>query len=155
MKSIPTILALTISAGAAAVVVSRHSPPSRELEVKLAASEFALARLTQECEQLKAQPLGHPEWLGLDHTDSEIGREAVEHWIAKGRGGLPMLRQIATAADSPPLASRRAKDAIGAITGQWGSQTDLIWKRSVDDAINPDRPLLVLQLFGDLDEEFC
>ena len=66
-------------------------------------------------------------------------------------------------ASSPPRAngrkSRRAKTAIGRITGQWGSDGRVAWKRSVAEAVasatGKDRPLLVLHLFGSFDQELC
>jgi len=46
--------------------------------------------------------------------------------------------------------------ALAGITGQWGGSLDgLRWRRSVHSALNDKRPLMVLQLFGRLDEEFC
>ena len=58
-----------------------------------------------------------------------------------------------------PRLKSRARTALGRITGQWGSQTDVIWKRSLAEAVKESKatgkPILMLHLFGKLDEEFC
>lgn len=47
-------------------------------------------------------------------------------------------------------------NSLAKVTGQWGGGlSGLIWKRSVEDAVNAQKPLVVLHLFGRLDEEFC
>lgn len=82
-----------------------------------------------------------------------VGREWTRAMIAKGTDAIPELQ---AALESEDAAVRyQARSAMGAITGQWGSKGDLIWKRSVADAKNDERPLVVLHLFGNLDEEFC
>jgi len=90
-------------------------------------------------------------------NDSREAREAVNLCVSKGKEMLPMLQRW-TLADSIKL-RMRAKDAIGKITGQWGSHTDLIWHTNIEtaqkEAKKLNKPLLVLQLFGNLNEEFC
>ncbi|GHC67255.1 hypothetical protein [Roseibacillus persicicus] len=89
----------------------------------------------------------------LASADSAIARQAIASAIKKGPAVLPELRTYGKSDD--PRLRVRANEAIGGITGQYGSEVDLIWKRSVKEAINPTKPLLVLHLFGNFDEEFC
>ena len=130
------------------------NPPEQTSEI--AHLRERLARVQTELDALRAQSKTAAEDTtgGLASEDAATGREAVTGWAKKGPGALPRLREIAFENDSA-AARHRAKEAIGQITGQWGSQTDLVWKRSVEEAINPDKPIVVLQLFGNLDEEFC
>jgi hypothetical protein len=86
-------------------------------------------------------------------ADEATAREAIAEFVARGEAALPELKGAATHED--PLVRRRAKTAIGRITGQWGSDHALRWKRSLDEAKDKGRPILVLQLFGKFDEEFC
>ena len=90
---------------------------------------------------------------GMASGDREIANQAIAACVAKGVSVLPQLREW-SAADDPRLRVR-ARSAIGQLTGQWGSQTDLIWGRSFDEAKSKGKPILLLQLFGNLDEEFC
>ena len=122
------------------------------LKQELAKAEQRIAELNKALAEKAGA--ADPTLEGLDSADAGTAREAVKLWAAKGKAALPKLREIAFEGNNA-AARLRAKEAIGQITGQWGSQTDLIWKRSVADAINPDKPLLVLQLFGSLDEKFC
>jgi hypothetical protein len=47
-------------------------------------------------------------------------------------------------------------EAMARITGQWGGAMEGVrWRRSVESAANDTKPLMVLHLFGRLDEEFC
>ena len=96
-------------------------------------------------------------WASAEHplaiADSKLGREAVQSYVEKGAAVLPELRKLAMS-DDPRLRSR-AKNAIGGITGHWGSQVDLIWKRSMKEATGKGKPIMLLHLFGNLDEEFC
>ena len=85
--------------------------------------------------------------------DEATAREAIAEFANRGEAALPELRTAAAHED--PLVRRRAKTAIGRITGQWGSDPCLNWKRSLDQATGKGKPVMVLQLFGKFDEEFC
>ena len=91
--------------------------------------------------------------IPLSSPDAAVGRQAIQSYIAKGTDALPELRKLSRSPD--PRLAVRAKEAIGGITGHWGSQVDLIWKRSLKDATGNGKPILLLQLFGNLNEEFC
>jgi len=86
-------------------------------------------------------------------ADEATAREAIAEFANRGEAALPELRTAAASED--PLVRRRAKTAIGRITGQWGSDRGLVWKRSVEEATGQAKPILVLHLFGKFDEEFC
>ena len=86
-------------------------------------------------------------------ADPALGRQAVQNYVARGRDALPELRKLSQSPD--PRIAVRAKEALGGITGHWGSQVDLIWKRSLEEATGKGKPILLLQLFGNLNEEFC
>lgn len=86
-------------------------------------------------------------------ADEATAREAIAEFASRGVAALPELRTAATHAD--PLVRRRAKTAIGRITGQWGSDPGLHWKRSLGEATGQGKPVMVLHLFGKFDEEFC
>jgi hypothetical protein len=86
-------------------------------------------------------------------SDEATAKEAIQELVSKGTAALPALREAAK--DPDPLVRRRAKTAIGRITGQWGSDGRVVWKRSLEEAKNAEKPILVLQLFGKFDEEFC
>lgn len=94
---------------------------------------------------------------GLQSADRSVSSAAIDSCVDKGREMLPQLREWA--ADSDPRLKARARAALGRITGQWASQTDVIWqtdfKKAVEKATAEKKPMLVLQLFGKLDEEFC
>jgi hypothetical protein len=85
--------------------------------------------------------------------DEAVAAEAIRMFVERGEASLPELRGLSKGDD--PLVRRRARAAIGRITGQWGSDTDLVWKRSMADAIGRDKLILLLQLFGEFDKEFC
>ena len=85
--------------------------------------------------------------------DEATAREGIATLVQRGDAALPDLRNAAAHED--PLVRRRAKTAIGRITGQWGSDTGLHWKRALGEATGRGKPVLVLQLFGKFDEEFC
>jgi hypothetical protein len=92
----------------------------------------------------------------LADEDPAVARQAIATFIEKGSAALPELRKHARSED--PRLRVRANEAIGKITGQYGSQVDLLWKRSLDEAIaasDGEKPILMLHLFGKLDEEFC
>ena len=90
---------------------------------------------------------------GMASGDREVANQAIAACVAKGEDFLPQLREW-SASDDPRLRVR-ARSAIGQITGQWGSQTDLVWGRSFEEAKGKGKPIMLLQLFGKLDEEFC
>lgn len=94
---------------------------------------------------------------GLTSNDDALVRQAIADASAKGAEYLPTLREWAKSDD--PRLNLRARTCIGRITGQWGSETDLVWQRSFDDAVKlameQNRPIMLLQLFGKLDDEFC
>lgn len=77
--------------------------------------------------------------------------------LKMGKDAVPMLRE-ALASDSKKT-SRRALELLAKITGQWGSGAGVFWKRSLAEALpeseKTGKPVLLLQLFGKLDEEFC
>lgn len=98
---------------------------------------------------LSAQSAEHP----LASPDAQIARQAIAIAIEKGPAALKELRMLARSDD--PRLRVRANEAIGKITGQYGSSLDLIWKRSLAEAVNQEKPVLMLQLFGNFDEEFC
>ncbi len=93
----------------------------------------------------------------LMSADKAVASGAVDTCVSKGKEMLPTLRKWAGADD--PRFKSRARTALGRITGQWGSQTDVIWKRSLAEAVaestKTGKPILMLHLFGKLDEEFC
>ncbi len=89
----------------------------------------------------------------LASPDDAVGREAVREYVARGEAAIPELRQALE--DDGELARARAGSALGSITGQWCSDGSLVWRRSLEEALWQDRPILVLQLFGRFDEEFC
>ncbi|MFK7910299.1 MAG: hypothetical protein AB8F34_06810 [Akkermansiaceae bacterium] len=93
----------------------------------------------------------------LMSADKTIASGAIDTCVSQGKAMLPKLRKWAGAED--PRLKTRARTALGRITGQWGSQTDVIWKRSLADAVKEStatgKPILMLHLFGKLDEEFC
>ncbi len=91
--------------------------------------------------------------LPLASNDPTIARQAISYYVEKGATVLPELREYAKS-DDPRLRSR-AKEAIGGITGHWGSDVDLIWKRKMAEAKGQGKPIMMLHLFGNLDEEFC
>ena len=136
-------------------LADKSDPASDEvtrLKQELADAQKKIKELSEALATRADSP--DPALEGLDSADTGTASEAVKLWAAKGDKALPRLREIAFKGKNAAARSR-AKEAIGQITGQWGSQTDLVWKRSVKEAINPDKPILVLQLFGSLDEEFC
>lgn len=85
--------------------------------------------------------------------DEQTAKEAINILVEKGKDALPELKVALK--DSDPVVRSRAKTAIGRITGQWGSETDLIWAKTFTEAKDRGKPILVLQLFGKFDEEFC
>lgn len=90
---------------------------------------------------------------GMLSADREVALQAVAACVEKGVSVLPQLREW-SGSDDPRL-RLRARMALGRITGQWGAQTDLIWGRSFEKAKGQGKPILLLHLFGKLDEEFC
>lgn len=87
-------------------------------------------------------------------VDDGTTREAIQGYVARGAPAIPELRAMLERAD--PAARRIARVALGRITGQWGNDgAGLRWKRTLDEAVGHGKPILVLQLFGKFDEEFC
>ena len=93
----------------------------------------------------------------LRDPDEATANEAIAMIASRGEAALPALVKLKD--DPDPRVRRRAKNAIGRITGQWGSDGRVAWKRSVAEAVasatGKDRPLLVLHLFGSFDQELC
>jgi hypothetical protein len=85
--------------------------------------------------------------------DAATAREAIQMYVEGGPASIPELQAALKGSD--PLVRRRARTALGRITGQWGSETALIWTRSMSEAVGRGKPILVLHLFGKFDEEFC
>jgi hypothetical protein len=101
------------------------------------------------CAPTAAEPAAFAEFRG---RPSEI-EAAVSAWAAKGEAALPELKAgLESDSVSVQTGCRRA---MALITGQWGGKGGLVWKRSVKEAQGGDKPLMVLHLFGQFDEEFC
>ncbi|MFT6794855.1 MAG: hypothetical protein ACJAR1_002871 [Rubritalea sp.] len=94
---------------------------------------------------------------GLMSADPAIANAAIDSCASDAKALLPKLR--VWAGDPDPRLKVRARTALGRITGQWASQTDVIWKLSMEDALKESaktgKPILMLHLFGNLNEEFC
>jgi hypothetical protein len=86
-------------------------------------------------------------------ADDATAKVAGVQLVAMGEAVIPELRALVNDAD--PRVQARARDVLGQITGQWGGGEGIIWKRSVEDALHGTKPLLVLHLFGEFDEEHC
>lgn len=93
-------------------------------------------------------------------AEGPAGQQAVAAFVERGDEAIPDLKLYL--GDPDPLVRYRAKTALGKITGQWGADgTGLHWERSLADAIaaaqseEGERPIVMLHLFGKLDEEFC
>ncbi|NRA97719.1 MAG: hypothetical protein HRU14_16100 [Planctomycetes bacterium] len=68
---------------------------------------------------------------------------------------LALMGTLAIVAAQEPMDKEQLRK-IAQTTGQWGGDLNgLIWKRSVKAAVNETKPIMVLHLFGKLDEEFC
>ena len=93
----------------------------------------------------------------LMSADVSVASGGIDSCVSQGGAILPKLRKWA--GDNDPRLKARARTALGRITGQWASQTDVIWKRSLAEAVKESKatgkPILMLHLFGKLDEEFC
>lgn len=93
----------------------------------------------------------------LAHSDASIAQAAIDTCTSKGKEMLPQLRKWAS--DDDPRLKLRARTALGRITGQFAAQTDLIWELDFDKAVEKakaeKKPILMLHLFGKLNEEFC
>lgn len=101
-------------------------------------------------------PLLAAQEIPLASADEAIASQARAIYLEQGAKALPELRKHSQS-DDPRLRSR-ANDVLGRITGQYGSAVDLIWKRSLTEAIEAshgEKPILFLHLFGKFDEEFC
>ena len=94
--------------------------------------------------------------IPLASADDAIASQARSIFLEKGAESLPELRKHSRS-DNPRLRAR-ANDLLGKITGQYGSAVDLIWNRSLAEAVKAsqgEKPILFLHLFGKFDEEFC
>ena len=89
----------------------------------------------------------------LSTDETEVAAETIRSITARGESAIGELKPLAT--DRDVVVRARAREALSRITGQWGSDGSLIWKRSVAEAINPTKPLMVLHLFGEFDKEYC
>ncbi len=98
-------------------------------------------------------PARAPSLLERLSADEATAREALRRCVEQGEDAIPALRELLKQED--PRVRGRARNALGRITGQWGGEGGILWKRSMKEAAGGDRPLLVLHLFGKLDEEFC
>ncbi len=85
--------------------------------------------------------------------DPGVARSAVSQWVEKGPDAIPELK-LGLADDSSKV-QRYCTEALAKITGQWGWNDGLLWQRSVEDAKPLGKPMMVLHLFGNFDEEFC
>lgn len=94
---------------------------------------------------------------GLSSSDSKILSATLDTCSTKGKEILPQLRKWAVSDD--PRLKANARTALGKITGQWASQNDLLWQTNFDQAVElakkENKPIMLLHLFGRLDEEFC
>jgi hypothetical protein len=92
----------------------------------------------------------------LSELASDRPGAAQAELLRRGPEALPMLRDAMRSRDR--VLARRALDLVAKISGQWGSDGGILWRRSLGEAVesNPEgRPILLLQLFGRLDEELC
>ncbi|MEE9391408.1 MAG: hypothetical protein V3W41_02775 [Planctomycetota bacterium] len=94
-----------------------------------------------------------PEFRG----NAETTREAVAGWVSKGEAAIPSLKEGLE--DENAKVRRACREALAKITGQWGWDEGLKWRRSMAeakvDAEKSGLPIMLLQLFGRFDEEFC
>ena len=91
-----------------------------------------------------------PDPLAADDATAD---EVVRAYVARGAAAIPELK--ARIDDPNPVVRKRVKDALGRITGQWGSTGRLVWKRALAEATGQGKPILLLHLFGKFDEVFC
>jgi hypothetical protein len=94
----------------------------------------------------------------LRSDDPERAAAAAEAFLARGKAAIPELREALTEDDA--RLRKRVRGVLSKLTGQWGSDgTGILWKTSFDAAVAEakrlDRPILVLNLFGRFDQEFC
>ena len=119
--------------------------------MKKSAGALALIALLAGCQ---STPSADPPRLFEEFRgDPGVARTAVGHWVEKGTAAIPELKIGLT--DDSVKVQRYSTEALARITGQWGWQDGLLWKRSVAEANGLERPLMVLHLFGKFDEEFC
>jgi len=139
--------------GAYGYFKSGSSPEAKALRV-----ELKEIKATQEATRAKLRGLRELAYYevasGLANAESSIAEMAITRLVGQGQSVLPRMRKLASGS-SDPLVRKRAKTVIGRVTGNWGASSDLIWKRSLGAAVNREKPILLLQLFGKMDEEFC
>jgi hypothetical protein len=85
--------------------------------------------------------------------DEATAKEAIAQFVSRGEAAIPELK--ARIKDEDPVARKRVKTALARITGQWGWDGGVVWERDFAKALAKGKPVMVLQLFGKLDEEFC
>ena len=94
----------------------------------------------------------------LRSDDPERAATAAETFIARGEAAIPELREALKGSDGKYR--KRVRGVLSKLTGQWGSDGEgILWKTSFGEAVaeakRSDRPILVLNLFGRFDQEFC
>jgi len=94
----------------------------------------------------------------LRSDDSERAAAAAETFLARGEAAIPELQEALK--DPDAKVRRRVRGVLSKLTGQWGADgAGIVWKTSFDAAVSEgrrlDRPILVLNLFGRFDQEFC
>jgi hypothetical protein len=93
----------------------------------------------------------------LASDDPERVKGAQEAIVERGQQAVGELTEAAQGNDL--RLRRRAKELLARITGQWGGEFGLTWRRSFAEAVVEARekrkPILLLNLFGKFDEEFC
>ena len=85
--------------------------------------------------------------------EPEVARAAVSKWVGRGEAAIPELK--AGLREDSAKVQRYCTEALAKITGQWGWKDGLVWHRSVEEAKALGKPMMVLHLFGNFDEEFC
>lgn len=122
--------------------IRTHHRARTALAIGLAVGIAGIAVSTGGC---RTHPLADRE---------SVAREAIEGYVSRGEAALAELEPLLE--DEDPRIRQGAKQAVSRITGQWGSLSDgIVWKRSLEEATGHDRPILMLHLFGNFDEEFC
>ena len=103
--------------------------------------------------ETRSEPAPEPQPFAEFRGSPDQIESAVSAGAAKGEAALPELK-VGLASDSVSVQTG-CRRAMALITGQWGGKGGLVWRRSVKEAQGGDKPLMVLHLFGQFDEEFC